>query len=117
MTWALAKWKVFATAIFGREDPPSESLPDDPEKQIGYVPVVPQYLSIQPRKYLDPRPAFGQMRRRIRPVRGAAHRQQRQNVTRPQAVPDGGRVVAAVAEDTRRPAPGSTTFATERRNG
>ena len=39
-------------------------------------------------------------------VVGTAHRQQRQNVTRPQTAPDGRRVIAAVAEHAGRPAPG-----------
>jgi ABC-type uncharacterized transport system involved in gliding motility auxiliary subunit len=49
-------------------------------------------------------------------VRGAAHSQQRQDVTRAQAVPDGGRVIAAVAEHADRPASGSAAFALQWRN-
>ena len=44
-------------------------------------------------------------------VLGAAHRQQAQNVARAQAVPDGRRVIAAVAERADRPAPRSAAFA------
>ncbi len=46
----------------------------------------------------------------------AAHRQQRQNVTDPQAVPDRRRIIAAIAEHADRPAPGSAAVALQGRN-
>ena len=49
-------------------------------------------------------------------VCGAAHGQQGQDMTRAQAVPDGCRVVAAVAEHADRPVPGSSAFALQGRN-
>ena len=49
-------------------------------------------------------------------VPGAAHGQWRQNVPRAQAVPDGGRVIAAVAEHTGRPAARAAAVALQRRN-
>ncbi len=45
-----------------------------------------------------------------------AHRQQRQNVTGPQAVPDRRRIIAAIAEHADRPAPGSAAVALQGRN-
>ena len=49
-------------------------------------------------------------------VPGAAHGQQRQNVPRAQAVPDGGRIIAAVADHTGRPAARAAAVALQRRN-
>ncbi len=50
-------------------------------------------------------------------VFGAAHGQQWQDVTRPQVVPDGRRVLAAVAEHAGRPAQGSAALALQGWNG
>src|SRR5215831_6139711 len=44
------------------------------------------------------------------------HRQHRQNVAGPQAVPDRHRIIAAIAEHTDRPAPGAAAVALQGRN-
>ena len=49
-------------------------------------------------------------------VLGATHRQQRQNVPRAQAAPDGCRIIATVAVHAHWPAPGSAAFASKGRN-
>jgi hypothetical protein len=50
-------------------------------------------------------------------VLGAAHREQGQNVARAQTVPDGRRVIAAVAEHADRPPARSAAFGLQGWNG
>ena len=50
------------------------------------------------------------------PMRGAAHGQERHDVTRPQPTPNRRRVVTAIPEDTVRPLPRSPAFAVQRGN-
>ena len=91
-----------------------------PEREKGFVDVralvvpyaqAPELAEPRKRPLHNPPPSA-----QATPMLGAAHGQQGHNVTSPETVPNGGRVVAAIPDHTVRPLPRSPAVAVQRGN-